>query len=193
MSLKENVDQVKKELDSEEKFLVGFVKVERFYKKYKTIILGLIALVIIAVIALVVKQNMDETSKYEANLAFDKVLENPNDKEALAKLEQTNKQLHDIVLFIQAKEKGEVSPVNVPFLKELSDYQTALKNKSVTELNSVSMENDFLLKEFAIFNKALLLANEGKYKEAKTALTLIPETSKANDLANLLKHYLATK
>jgi len=193
MSLKENVDQVKKELDSEEKFLEGFVKVERFYKKYKTIILGLIVLVIVASIALVVKKNMDEKNKYEANIAFDKVLEDPNDKEALAKLKETNKNLYDIALFMQAKEKGEVSKVNVPFLKELVDYQEALKNKSVSELNSVSMENDFLLKEFAIFNKALLLANEGKYKEAKSALTLIPETSKANDLANLLNHYLATK
>lgn len=33
MSLKENVEFVKKELDSEEKFLESFVKVERFYKK----------------------------------------------------------------------------------------------------------------------------------------------------------------
>ncbi len=33
MSLKENVDYVKDELNTEEKFLESFVKVERFYKK----------------------------------------------------------------------------------------------------------------------------------------------------------------
>ena len=72
-------------------------------------------------------------------------------------------------------------------------YQKALENNNVEQLNNVSMQNDFLLKEFAIFNKALLQANEGKYEEAKTSLKLIPETSKAYDLANLLNHYLATK
>lgn len=35
MSLKENVDFVKNELNSEEKFLESFVKIERFYKKIK--------------------------------------------------------------------------------------------------------------------------------------------------------------
>ena len=55
------------------------------------------------------------------------------------------------------------------------------------------MQNNFLLKEFAIFNKALILAQDGKYKEAKIALNLIPSTSKASELSNILKHYLLTK
>ena len=55
------------------------------------------------------------------------------------------------------------------------------------------MENNFLLKEFAIFNKALILANEGKYQEAKDTLKLIPETSQVKDLVTLLNHYLITK
>ena len=55
------------------------------------------------------------------------------------------------------------------------------------------MQGDFLLKEFALFNKALLLSNEGKYEDAKTVLKLIPQTSKAFELANLLNHYLLTK
>ena len=32
MSLKENVDFIKKEINTEEEFLVGFVKLERLYK-----------------------------------------------------------------------------------------------------------------------------------------------------------------
>jgi tetratricopeptide (TPR) repeat protein len=193
MSLKENVDYVKQELNSEEKFLEGFVKVERFYKKYKTLILGLIAILIIAGIALVVKSNIDESNKLEANLAFEKILKNPEDKDAMAKLKETNTNLYNIATYLVAKDKGELVKVNVPYLKELATYQEAVKNNSISELNNVSMENNFLLKEFAIFNKALLLANEGKFEEAKTTLNLIPNTSKANDLANLLNHYLVTK
>ncbi|MFW2443561.1 hypothetical protein ACN4FT_12310, partial [Aliarcobacter butzleri] len=61
------------------------------------------------------------------------------------------------------------------------------------ELNSLSMQNDFLLKEFALFNKALILVNEGKYEEAKKELSQISQTSKAYELATLLNHYLLTK
>ena len=43
MSIKENVDYVKEELNSQEKFLESFVKGERFYKKYRTLIFASIA------------------------------------------------------------------------------------------------------------------------------------------------------
>ena len=78
-------------------------------------------------------------------------------------------------------------------LKELSKYQAAIESKSISQLDNLSMQNDFLLKEFALFNKALFLTNEGKIAEAKTTLALIPETSRAYELAKLLNHYLLTK
>ena len=193
MSMKENVNFVKEELNSEEKFLEGFVKVERFYKKFKPVILGVSALIIVLAVAFSVKSYMDGENKIKVNLAFDKVISDPNDKEALATLKETNKGLYDLALYLNAKKENKSVDVNIKYLKELSLYQKALANKSVGELNDLSMQNDFLLKEFAIFNKALLLANEGKYSEAKTALKLIPQTSKAYELANLLNHYLLTK
>jgi len=191
--MKENVDFVKGELNSEEKFLEGFVKVERFYKKFKPVILGVTGIIIVAGIALSVNNYIQEENKVKANIAFDKVVSNPSDKEALATLKDTNKGLYEVALYINAKKENKPVDVNIKYLKELASYQKALQNKNVSELNNLSMQNDFLLKEFAIFNKALLLAEAGKYQEAKTALNLIPQTSKANELANLLKHYLLTK
>lgn len=194
MSMKENVDFVKQELSNEEKFLEGFVKIERFYKKNKKLILALLVLVVLAAIGYTVKQNIDEKNRLKANLAFDKILKNHDDKQALETLQQTNKKLYDVALYLKASHEGkDAKNINVPFLKQLAQYENALKNKNIPQLNTISMEKDFLLKEFAIFNKALLLANEGKYKEAKTALKLIPQTSKAYELATLLNHYLVTK
>ena len=193
MSIKENVDYVKTELSSEEKFLENFVKGERFFKKYKTLIFGFIAVIFIGIVAIFVKNNIDESNKFEANIAFNKVLENSNDSQALADLKEKSPQLYDVAIFLQAKNESKQTDINVPLLKELSKYQTALANKSISELDNLSMQKDFLLKEFAIFNKALLLTNEGKFNEAKTSLALIPETSKAHELAKLLNHYLLTK
>ncbi len=90
MSIKENVDYVKMELSSEEKFLENFVRSERFFKKYKTLIFGIIAALIIGVIVVFVKNIVDESNKLEANIAFKKVLENSNDTQALATLKDKN-------------------------------------------------------------------------------------------------------
>ena len=193
MSIKENVDYVKTELSSEEKFLENFVRSERFFKKYKTLILSFIIIVIVGFIGVFIKTKIDESNKFEANLAFNKVLENNNDAKALADLKAKNKDLYEIALYLQAKKEAKIIETNVPLLKELSKYETALANKSITELDNVSMQSDFLLKDFAVFNKALFLANEGKFTEAKTTLALIPKTSKAFELAKLLNHYLLTK
>ena len=193
MSIKENVDYVKTELSSEEKFLENFVKSERFFKKYKTLIFGLVAALFVGTIGYFIKNTIDESNKFEANIAFNKVLSNNNDTQAFEILKEKNPQLYDIAKYIQAKNEGRILEIDVPLLKELSKYQTAINNKSISSLDNLSMQNDFLLKEFAIFNKALFLTNEGKFSEAKTTLTLIPETSRAYELAKLLNHYLLTK
>ena len=86
MSIKENVDYVKEELSSQEKFLENFVKGERFYKKYRTLIFAFIAIIVVGSIGTIIKNNMDEANKLEANLAFNKVLQNSNDAQALEEL-----------------------------------------------------------------------------------------------------------
>ncbi|MDD2291689.1 MAG: hypothetical protein PHV52_05390 [Aliarcobacter sp.] len=193
MSIKENVDYVKTELSSEEKFLENFVKGERFFKKYKTLIFAFVAIILVGFIAFFIKNSIAQSNKLEANIAFNKVLENSNDTQALADLKEKNPELYDVALFLQAKKDAKSVDINVPLLKELSKYSAALANKNISELDNLSMQNDFLLKEFAIFNKALFLTNEGKFNEAKTTLALIPQTSKAFELAKLLNHYLLTK
>jgi len=192
MSIKENVNYVKDELSNEEKFLENFVKGERFFRKYKTLIFAIVVLAIIVPIGYVIKKDLDESNKLEANAAFNKFLES-NDEKALATLKDKNEKLYEIALFLQARKDNKTVEINTPVLKELAKFQIAMESKNTKELENLSMQNDFLLKEFAIFNKALLLTNEGKFEEAKTALKQIPQTSKATELANLLNHYLLTK
>lgn len=193
MSLKENVDFVKNELNSEEKFLESFVKVERFYKKNKTLLIAAITIVVIAVIGLSVKNYLDEQNKIKANIAFNKILNDVDNKEALKTLEETNKKLYNMALYLKAKQTGESTNVDVLFFNSLSKYQNALKEQNLNKLNDVSMDSNFLLKEFALFNKALIEAKDGKFEDAKVTLKLIPKESKAYELVRILNHYLLTK
>ncbi|MBF7070361.1 tetratricopeptide repeat protein [Aliarcobacter butzleri] len=192
MSLKEDVGYIKNELSSEEKFIENFVKGERFFKKYKTLIIAVVVILIIGLIGFTIKKSMDNSNKHDANIALSQFLEN-GDEKALETLKNKNEKLYEVALFLQAKKDNKIPSIELPLLKQLVKFQTATASNNIEELNSLSMQNDFLLKEFALFNKALILVNEGKYEEAKKELSQISQTSKAYELATLLNHYLLTK
>ena len=192
MSIKEDVNYVKNELSNEEKFIENFVKGERFFKKYKTLIIAVVVILIIGLIGFTVKKSIDNSNKHDANIALSQFLEN-GDEKALETLKNKNEKLYEVALFLQAKKDNKIPSIELPLLKELVKFQTATASNNIEELNSLSMQNDFLLKEFALFNKALILVNEGKYEEAKKELSQISQTSKAYELATLLNHYLLTK
>lgn len=193
MSLKEDLKSVKQELNTEEQFLEGFVKFERFFKKNKFLLIGAVSAVIIGFIGMSVTDYMKAENTRAANEAFNTFLDNPEDKNAIATLQEKNQKLYNVALYLQAQKQDKIVDVNVDFLKELVTYQKAIKSQNIDALNSVSMENDFLLKEFAIFNKALILAQQSKYKDAQETLKLIPQSSKVYELVKLLNHYLLTK
>ncbi len=193
MSLKDNVDYVRKEITSEEKFLESTVKAERFFKKYKTLVITAVVLVVVGLIAVGTTNYLKEENKKVVNIAFNKILKNVNDKDALEVLKGKSSKLYQMALYLKAKQDKKNISVDLKFLKELATYKNAINKKDLNALNNVSMQNDFLLKEFAIFNKALIQAQNGDYKESRTTLKLIPNTSSVNDLVKILKHYLLTK
>lgn len=168
------------------------MKGERFFKKYKTLIFAFIVIIIVGSIGIIIKKNIDNANKFEANVALNNYFNN-GDKNALEILKNNNQKLYEIALFLDAKKENKSAQIDIPMLKELLEFQLATHSNNIEKLDNLSLQNDFLIKEFAIFNKALILVNEGKYEEAKTSLNKIPQTSKAYELANLLNHYLLTK
>ena len=192
MSIKDDVNYIKNELSSEEKFLESFVKTERFFKKYKKLIVVLIITVIVGSMAFLVKTKLDEKNLYEANIALSNFLENGN-QNSLNQLKEKNRDLYEIALYLDAKNEFKNADINLKYLKELLDFQVALLNSNQSELDLVSKKADFLLKDYAIFNQALILVNNQKYAEAREILGKISQDSRAFELATLLKHYLVTK
>lgn len=193
MSLKENVDYIKDELTSQEQFLSGFVKAERFLKKHKSKLIAGVSIVVIALIGLSIKTFIDDKNKKEANIAFTKFLENPKDATALDSLKNTNNELYQIAQYMIAKKENKQTTIEVKYLKEINEFDHAIKANDLKKLEQLSMNENFLLKEYAIFYRALLLAQQNKIAEANTVLKSIPQESNLKELVNLLKHYLVTK
>lgn len=113
MSIKENMGFVKEELSSEEKFLESFVRVERFFKKYKLLIIGFLVLIIGAFIAYKTITYIKEENKTKANILFEKVLNNPKDLESLNGLKELNTKLYEIAIYKQAKLEGKILRFNI--------------------------------------------------------------------------------
>jgi len=189
MSLKENINYIKEEVSAQESFMDKTFKLEQFYKKYKLIIFGTVSLAVIAFIGLSVSNYYDEQNKIKDNQAFNVLLENPNDKESLSYLETNNKKLYEIAVYMNDKSKN----TNVEFLNELSAYSKAIEKENIDELSTVTQKQTFLLKDFAIFNKALIQAQNGKYQDAKESIKLIPANSSVASLSSMLEHFLLTK
>ena len=107
VELKKNTNLLKKigsstELSSEEKLLEGFVKSERFFKKYKNLLIALVVAIVLGSIFYVVKKSFDESNKYESNLLLNSYLEK-GDEKALEDLKNKNKNLYEVALYLKAK------------------------------------------------------------------------------------------
>ena len=192
MSIKDDVNYLKNELNNEEKLLENFVKLERFFKKYKKIIYVLILLAIITPIAIFTKNKINQSNLYKANIALNNYLEQ-GDESSLEYLKNKNQSLYEVALFLTAKK--ELSEINISskYLKELLEYQIAAKEMNFDKLDALRKNDDFLIKDYAILHEAIILVNQEEYEKAKAILEEINQDSKVYELAILLKHNLVTK
>ncbi len=193
MSMKDNVEYIKDELNSEEKFLESFVKVERFYKKNKIAIIGISTVIVLGLGGYMANNYIQNSNKIAANEAYSILVQDINNKEALNTLKQKNPKLAQIIEAKIALAQNKEPQIDLKYLKELNEYSIAIKKNDLNKLNSVIMENDFLLKEYALFQKALIQAQNGKYTDSKETLKMIPQSSSVQQLAGLLQHFLLTK
>ena len=192
MSIKDDVNYIKNEISNEEKFLESFVKTERFFKKYKKIILAVGSLLLVSLVAYFVKSSIDEKRLYEANVSLNEYLQTGN-LEVLNRLKEQNSTLYEIALYTKAKKDLQDENISLQYLKDILDFQIATSSSNSQKLQNLMQKSDFLLKDYAIFNRAFILVNDGKYQEARDLLEQISKDSKAFELATLLKHYLVTK
>jgi len=191
MSLKENMNYIKQEISSEEKFFESFFKVEKFWKKYKLIIIVLIASIIAYYSFINISSYIKEQNNIEANIAYNKLINNSSDKKSMDILKQKNKILLELAIYKNSKDTTLSN--NIIYLKQISMFNKAIKENDLKVIESLIIDPNFVLRDYAIFNKALILSNNKNYNKAKETLQLIPDNSSVKSLSNLLAHYLLTK
>jgi hypothetical protein len=190
MSLKDNVDYIKEELSNEEKFLESSLRVEKFYKKYKYVIFGVIGLVLVYFIGSAIVDYNAQNTKTKANITYENIINNPQDTQALDELKSLNEKLYQIALY---KTNQQNSSVDVIYLKDLQAYKKAVASNDIKALDSLIASQDFLLKDFALLTKALILIEKQEYAKAKSVIKMVPQESQVAQVVTMLEHFLITK
>ncbi len=186
MSIKDDVNYVKKELSGDEKILESAFKIEEIYKKYKLFIWTLAIAVLLFFVGKVAMDAMDAKRLNDANSAFLTLQENADDKEALSILKEKNPKLFEFFSYAQAVKKQDSKALATlansknEIIADSSKYMSAaLEGKS---------SDSKLYKEMALFQAAYLAIKAGDTQTANEKLELIEEGSSLSTLALLLKH-----
>jgi len=186
---------VKDELNSEEKFFEKAVMTERFVKKYKKPLIGVVATIVLIVIANFAYVASEQNRIESANETLTKLQKNPKDEVALARLESLSPELHDVWVYSQA-----IAQKNAADLEKLKNskallvgdaasYEAAEYKEDLAALESYSERQKAIYKDLAAVMSAVLLMNEGKIDDAHDKLEMIGANSPLAQMASALMHY----
>lgn len=195
MSLKNDINMVKDELNSEEKFFEKAVMTEKFVKKYKKLMIGSVVAVVVLVGANIAYDITKQNQIVQANELLSQLSKDPKNTKALAELQVTSPNLYDVWMLSQA-----VADENVEALKNLTHskamivgdiatYELAQDTNDAQALSSYASKQEAIYRDLAQVQSALILMKEGKTTQAHQKLALISQESPMIKIAQALRHY----
>ncbi len=195
LSLKNDINMVKEELNSEEKFFEKAVMTEKFVKRYKNLMIGSLV-VVVAVVAANIAYDINKQNNIEsANQILLTLSANPDNTQALKELKDISPRLYDVWLLskaIVAKDMAtlkELKSSKVMLVGDLSAYELAQNSKDIDALNDYASKQNSIYRELAQVQSAVMLMHEGKTDLAHQKLATISEQSSLYKVAQALLHY----
>ncbi len=195
MSLKENIEMVKEELNSEEKFFEKAVITERFVKKYKNLMIGAVVAIIVIVIANVVIDSNKATTVKEANKTLAILLLNPSDENTQTIMKNLSPALFDVWSYSQAVVNKDIQTMKglqtskATLIGDLATYEVASQSADVQELNDYAMRQGAIYKDLAVVQSAIILLNKNEIDKAHNELHKVSQQSPLSKVVLALLHY----
>ncbi|TQR33096.1 hypothetical protein DMB92_03825 [Campylobacter sp. MIT 99-7217] len=183
MALKEDLNAIKKELNTEEQLIENFIKGERFFKKYKYIFFVLIVALICYGIFSYVSNLMHEQNIQKSNQIYSELIKDPNNEGNLQELKKVNPNLYAIFILSHSQFFNDTEDK----IKEAVQLKI---NPLLKDILALSLnENSQFLVSYNKLLQAFELLKEDKVQEANIILSKIPLDSRLNEIANNLRHY----
>lgn len=195
MSLQNNIEMVKEELNSEEKFFEKAIVTERFIKKYKNVIIGSVAAIVV-VVGANIAYDINKTSQVKAaNETLAQLVQNPKDDASIARLASLSPVLHDVWIYSQAIANKDMKALEALqnsktiIVGDLAKYELAQNSKDITKLDEYASRQNAIYADLAVVQSAVILINSGKNDQAHQKLATIKEDSSLYKVAKALLHY----
>lgn len=195
MSLKENMDALKEELSSEEKFFESAIRTERFVKRYQKPLIAVVAASLLAVVGAIGYQAYTKAKLESSNVAFNALLANPSDTNAQQTLKNDNPALYDVWNLSQGISHNDLSVLeglknSEAFgVSDIASYEAAAIKGDAQALEAYTKKQGSLYKDLALLELAVSAIEKGDTATAHQKISLIPESSPLYKVAQSLSHY----
>lgn len=193
MGLTENIKAVKEEISTEEQFLEGMIKSERFLKRNKKYIIAIGVLLLAGAGGYAINDVMVKDRLKASNEAYQVLLKDAKNTTALETLKQKNPKLYGMFLFEKALQTGNIEALKIvaeskdnPILADVAAYQLA-------QLDANATPKGELLSGLVLLQEGYNLLKEKKVEEARLKFAQIEANSPLKHVAKNLEHYQGLK
>ncbi|MBN1838493.1 MAG: hypothetical protein JW802_00445 [Campylobacterales bacterium] len=193
MGLKENIQVVKQEISTEEQFLEGMIKSERFFKRNKKYIFSTVALIVLGVSGYTIDTLMTEQRLKASNEAYTMLLKDANNTSAQETLKQKNPKLYMMFLFETALLKGDVEALKEVALSKENPIVADVAAYQLSQLDLNSTVKGELMSGMVLLQEGYALLKEKKVDEARLKFAQIDANSPLKQIAKNLEHYQGLK
>ena len=180
--------EIKEKLKQEEELLVKVFKLEKFIKKYKKQLIAFVVIVAVGLVGSAVYNYIQTQKLIASNNAFDILMQNPNDKKALAEVKK-NEKLYQAYL-LQSSNPADLKKVTAPELKAIAAYKEAMLKGDKQSLENYLLNPDYkILKDPVRVALMRIYLKEGNRKKAHELYMQISPNSEFAVIGKFLLHY----
>jgi len=195
LSLKNDIEMAKEELNSEEKFFERAVITEKFVKKYKNLMIGSVVVVVLLVGANIAYDVNKQNQITAANDALKVLGSDAKNSNALLTLKNISPELYDVWIYSNAIANKDLLSIkelknsSSALVGDLASYELAQNSKDVSSLEFYASKQDAIYKDLALVQSAIILMNNAEIQKAHDKLLKIPPQSSLSKIASALLHY----
>lgn len=193
MGLKENINAVKEEISTEEQFLEGMIKSERFFKRNKKYIIAALVLLAFGAGGYAINDVMAGARLKTSNAAYQALLKDANNTSALETLKAKNPKLYEMFIFETALAKGDIEALKKVSLSKENPILADLATYQLSQLDANATPKGELLSGMVLLQEGYELLKEKKVEEARLKFAQIEASSPLKQIAKNLEHYQGLK
>lgn len=193
MGLKENIKAVKEEISTEEQFLEGMIKSERFFNRNKKYIISALVLLALGAGGYAINDVMASQRLKVSNAAYQALLKDANNSAALEILKAKNPKLYAMYTFETALAKGDIEALTQVSLSKDNPILADLATYQLSQLDANKSPKGELLSGMVLLQEGYELLKEKKVEEARLKFAQIETNSPLKQIAKNLEHYQGLK